>query len=84
MEQNLYAKINLVSDPNILLNMQLYLWLIIVQNSLDYSDIVIGVFLYLKKDFDTVYHTILLKKLYAYGIRSNALKWLTSYLTGRT
>ena len=55
-----------------------------ITNSLDSSDIVIGVFLDLKKAFDTVDHTILLKKLYAYGIRSNAHKWLTSYLTGRT
>ena len=55
-----------------------------ITNSLDSSDIVIGVFLDLKKAFDIVDHTILLKKLYAYGIRSNTHKWLTSYLTGRT
>ena len=55
-----------------------------ITNSLDTRDIVIGVFLDLKKAFDTMDHTILLKKLYAYGIRSNAHKWLTSYLTGRT
>ena len=45
-----------------------------ITNSLDSSDIVIGVFFYLRKAFDTVYHTILLKKLYAYGIRRNAHK----------
>ena len=44
----------------------------------------IGVFLGLNKAFDTVDHTIILKKLYAYGIRSNMHKWLTNYLTGRT
>ena len=44
----------------------------------------IGVFLDLKKAFDTVDHTIILKKLYTYGIRSNAHKRLTSYLPGRT
>ena len=44
----------------------------------------IGVFLYLKKAFDTVDHTIILHKLFAYGIRSNAHTWHTSYQTGRT
>ena len=55
-----------------------------ITNSLDFNNIVIGIFLNLKKAFDTVDHTILLKKLYAYGIRGKAHTWLTSYLTGRT
>ena len=37
----------------------------------------------LKKAFDTVNHKILLKKLYAYGIRGSILKWLDSYLSDR-
>ena len=44
----------------------------------------IGVFLDLKKTFDTVNHKILLKKLYHYGIRGNLFKWFESYLTNRS
>ena len=55
-----------------------------ITSSLDDGDLVIGVFLDLKKAFDTVDHRILLNKLYAYGIRGNILKWYESYLTDRS
>ena len=55
-----------------------------ITKSLDNRDIVIGVFLDLKKAFDTVNHKILLKKLYHYGIRGNLFKWFESYLTNRS
>jgi len=55
-----------------------------ITHSLDKGDIVISVFLDLKKAFDTVDHNILLKKLYAYGIRGNYYNWFKSYLSDRS
>ena len=55
-----------------------------ITHSLDKGDIVISVFLDLKKAFDTVDHHILLKKLFAYGIRGNSFKWFQSYLSNRS
>ena len=54
-----------------------------IRKSLDDNEFACEVFLDLKKAFDTVNHKILLKKLEHYGVRGHAIKWFTSYLTGR-
>ena len=55
-----------------------------VSKALDTGKYVVGVFLDLKKAFDTVDHGILLEKLYLYGIRGNIYSWFESYLTNRS
>ena len=42
-----------------------------------------SIFLDLRKTFNPVNHSILLKKFYYYGFREKILNFLTSYLTDR-
>ena len=44
----------------------------------------IGTFIDLKKVFDTIDHSLLIKKLNIYGIRGVASSWITSYLDKRS
>ena len=55
-----------------------------VSKALDTGKIVDCVFLDLKNAFDTVDHTILLRKLKLYGIRGNVHDWFSSYLNNRS
>ena len=54
-----------------------------IKESIDDKKFGCGIFIDLKKAFDTVNHEILLRKLEHYGIRGAALKWFESYLTNR-
>ena len=54
-----------------------------IRKTLDEKKYGCGVFIDLKKTFDTVNHDILLYKLEHYGIRGASLLWFKSYLSER-
>ena len=54
-----------------------------IYQSLDAKEHVAGIYLDLKKAFDTVDHEILLWKLYIYGIRCHIIEWFKSCLSNR-
>ena len=52
-----------------------------IKVSIDSGKLGWGIFIDLKKAFDTVNHEILLTELEHYGIRDNVLNWFQSYLS---
>ena len=54
-----------------------------ITNSLENNNYAIGVFIDLKKAFDTGDHDILCKKLHFYGVCGVSHKWIQSYLENR-
>ena len=56
----------------------------VIQNNMDLKLFTCGIFIDLKKAFDTVDHAILLQKLDHYGIRGTMNGWFSSYLLGRS
>lgn len=55
-----------------------------IHKNMDNKEYTCGVFIDLKKAFDTVDHSILLSKLYHYGMRGIIYEWFTSYLSDRS
>ena len=55
----------------------------ILPEGVESNQYITGIFVDLKKAFDTVNHQILIDKLNFYGIRGIPLAWLTSYLDNR-
>ena len=49
----------------------------------DSQEDTMGIYMDLQKSFDTVNHSILIKKLEIYGIRGTVLQWFISYLSNR-
>ena len=54
-----------------------------IKDSIDNKKFACGVFVDIRKAFDTVNHKILLRKLEHYGVRGIPLLWFESYLTNR-
>ena len=54
-----------------------------IKESIDKGKFGCGIFIDLRKVFDTVNHNILLMKMEHYGIRDSALLWFVSYLSKR-
>jgi len=54
-----------------------------ITSNLDNNLVTTGVFIDLKKAFDTIDHSILIKKLCHYGVRGIAWSLINNYLTNR-
>lgn len=54
-----------------------------ISDNLNKGNVLLGLFMDVRKCFDCISHSILFKKLENAGIRGNALKWFKSFFNGR-
>lgn len=54
-----------------------------ITNSIENKLSTTGIFIDLRKAFDTIDHRIILKKLEYIGVRGMVLKWVESYLSNK-
>lgn len=54
-----------------------------ISTNTENEEYTVGLFIDLKKAFDSIDHTLLLKKLDRYGIREVANSWIKNYLDDR-
>lgn len=54
-----------------------------ITSAIDDKKFAVGIFIDLKKAFDTIDHKLLIKKLEKYGIRGSVRDWMNSYITDR-
>lgn len=55
-----------------------------IRRNIDLGFMTEAAFVDLRKAFDTIDHSILLRKLRSFGIKSKELNWFEDYLSGRT
>ena len=51
-----------------------------LKTNIDDQKIICRIFLDQSKAFDTINHSLILQKLYRYGIRGTPIVWVTNYL----
>ena len=55
-----------------------------IRRNIDQGQMTGAVFIDFRKAFDSMNHSLLLKKLYALGIVDREYEWFTDYMKGRT
>ena len=82
-EQNILSPAQFGFQQNVSTEDALTLFSNKLYSQLDKSNSVLSIFIDFTKAFDTVPHSILIRKLEHYGVRGSVLEWFKDYLTHR-